>query len=400
MRIDTNLDRDDISAAMQWIGAKLGAALDKRVKGFEEQQSKTPLLGSYYRDIYSIEFGLANARRHHRATGRYPLKREFDRSYAFASALQKFSTLMPSHAVTRLDGALRGALKDSFGLRPLAYEFDTAVHLVRRGFDVEWPDLFGTGRCDLVGILGSDVVEIECKTTSADTGRKVTRVGLHRVADMVGEKARSIAKSGGMNLYTVEIAGRLDTNDLRVAAISSLILRALKSELSVSDATGTVRHTRLNLPTVVLGPEPEIRRQLGNLVPENCHILWYAAPPRGLVAVAVTSLEPDTVAAAITAQAIKAAEQCSGRYPAIVAVQLVELSRAQLQILLDTPNHLHRAARRVFKRAHVNHIAYSVPVGSEMVERGFSRELSAPVLVLNNPTPKFSSALTDSIFSS
>lgn len=400
MRIDTSLNRDDIAPAMQWVATKFGGALDKRVKGFEQQRAKNPLLQSYYRETYPIEYALAESRRHYRLTGRFPFGSNFGRAYALVAALQRFAELLNPSALAQLDGRIRGAMKDEFGLRPLAYEVDTAVNLVRRGFDVEWTDLTGVASFDLRATKDATTIEIECKTTSADTGRKITRAGLHRLAGRLADRTRLIDRTGGVHLYQVTIPNRLDTNDAQIAALAELISKSMDHARDERSPSGRVIYRLLDSVAPSLSSEAEIRNYLeARSVRENCHIVWNERPGHGLIAMAVMSEEADTVAASVTARAMEAAKQLSGRNPAIVTLQLVEMSRAQLEILLKTPNTLHAAARRVFNRAaHIDSITYSVPIGSESINSHISAELSAPALVLYNPAPRFPCSLAREAF--
>jgi hypothetical protein len=56
MRINTEALPNDIDSAVDWISGLIGAAIDKRVAGFEQQERSNPLLASYFRNNYSLEF--------------------------------------------------------------------------------------------------------------------------------------------------------------------------------------------------------------------------------------------------------------------------------------------------------------------------------------------------------
>jgi hypothetical protein len=63
MRISTEAFPNDIDAAADWVSGLIGAAVDKRIAGYEQQERTNPLLASHFRNTYPLEFALANARR-------------------------------------------------------------------------------------------------------------------------------------------------------------------------------------------------------------------------------------------------------------------------------------------------------------------------------------------------
>jgi hypothetical protein len=70
MRISTEALPKDIDSAVNWISGLIGAAIDKRVAGFERQEGTNPLLASHFRENFALEFALARARKYRRSTGR------------------------------------------------------------------------------------------------------------------------------------------------------------------------------------------------------------------------------------------------------------------------------------------------------------------------------------------
>ena len=173
MRIGTDTRESDIEPAVNWISGLIGAAVDKRVLAYEQNERKTPLLiTSHFRDNFPLECALAKARKDKKNTGRLPKGDEFDLLYGFLISAQRIHAELPQAAISRFEGALRGALKDLSGLRPFAYELGIAAHLMRKKRDVEFADLCGTARFDFLARQDNVEIEVECKTTSGDTGRR------------------------------------------------------------------------------------------------------------------------------------------------------------------------------------------------------------------------------------
>ena len=66
MRFNTNMFEHDIPRALNWIWSQIGPKLERRVKGFEHEQRRNPLLATYYRDTFPLEFALVDAwRKYH-----------------------------------------------------------------------------------------------------------------------------------------------------------------------------------------------------------------------------------------------------------------------------------------------------------------------------------------------
>jgi hypothetical protein len=72
MRISTDARPTDIEPAANWISGLIGAALDKRVAAFEQQERANPLLATHFRENFALEFALAKTRKYRKSTGRLP----------------------------------------------------------------------------------------------------------------------------------------------------------------------------------------------------------------------------------------------------------------------------------------------------------------------------------------
>jgi hypothetical protein len=168
MRISTEALPKDIDSAVDWISGQIGAAIDKRVSGFEQQERTNPLLASHFRNHYSLEFALAKVRKYRKATGRLPKGPEYAALYSFLIPTHRIHSLLPPEVKIPFEGRLREAVNGLNGARPFAYEISIATHLMQKGWDVEFIDYSGTARFDLLARRGSVEIEVECKTTSGD----------------------------------------------------------------------------------------------------------------------------------------------------------------------------------------------------------------------------------------
>src|SRR6266566_351387 len=108
MRFDTNMFEHDIPGALNWVWSQIGPKLEKRVKGFEHEQQRNPLLATYYRNTFPLEFALADAWRKFRSPENATLLRgiEYDIAYGFAATAQRIYQALPPSARKRLHGGL------------------------------------------------------------------------------------------------------------------------------------------------------------------------------------------------------------------------------------------------------------------------------------------------------
>lgn len=71
MRISTEALPKDVDVAVDWISGLIGAAVDQRVAGFEQQERTNPLLSSHFRENFALGIrlgqGAKNYRKGHRA---------------------------------------------------------------------------------------------------------------------------------------------------------------------------------------------------------------------------------------------------------------------------------------------------------------------------------------------
>jgi hypothetical protein len=302
MRISTDTRESDIEPAVNWISGLIGAAVDKRVLAFEQSEHKNPLLiTSHFRDNFPLECALAKARKYKKNTGRLPKGNEFDLLYGFLISAQRIHAGLPQAAIIRFEGALRGALKDSNGLRPFAYEVGIAAHLMRKKWDVEFADLCGTARFDFLARQDNIEIEVECKTTSGDTGRKIHRKEVYRLANLILPTTQQLADTAGCHLVRVIIPSRLAPTDRELAEIASIVASAGSQKCA---ASGDLAQVEYRYENISAWPEPNRDRDAREffkklLDAKNSHIVFYSRPGHSIVAVMIASAKADSVVDAI-----------------------------------------------------------------------------------------------------
>lgn len=336
MRISTEALPKHLDPAINWISGLIGAALDKRVAGFEQQERTNPLLGAYFRENFALEFALAKARKYRKSTGRLRKGEDSDRLFSFLVPAQRIHAALPPKVKTPFEGRLRQALNSANGLRPFAYEIGIATHLMQKGWDVEFVDYAGTGQFDLLARQSGAEVEVECKTTSGDTGRKIHRQEANRLADLLLPIAQETADNPGCHRILFTVPDRLGKSTEELLGIAALVASAAREKASASSNLAQVDYAFDGLDP---WPEPDDPDMLTffeqRFGVQNANLMFLGRANFSVVAVMIRSARPNSVVDTISAEAKDAADQCSGTRPALVAVHLIdEISRADLQAML------------------------------------------------------------------
>jgi hypothetical protein len=150
-----------------------------------------------------------------------------------------------------------------------------------------------------------------------DTGRKIHRQEVNRLADLTLLTRQQLAEIAGCHRILVTIPDRLGKSNSELSGIASLIARAAVQKTS---ASSELAHADYVLDDLSSWPEPErdpdalsfFEQRFGK---ENAHLVLHGRPGFSVVAVMFASEKPDTVVDAISAEAKEAADQCSGTRP-------------------------------------------------------------------------------------
>ena len=402
MRISTEALPNDIESAVDWISGLIGAAIEKRVSGFDQQERTNPLLASYFQNNYSLEYALAKVRKYRKATGRIPKGPEYVALYSFLIATHRIQSSLPPEVKIPFEGRLREAANGFNGARPFAYEISIATHLMQKGWDVEFIDYSGVARFDLLARRGSVEIEVECKTTSGDTGRKIHRQEMNRLADLLLPITKRVAAEPGCHRVLITIPDRLGKSVQELSGIASIVTSAVQRKGSASSELGCVDYTFDGLDRWPEPGNPDLlpffERRFGV---RNANLLFLGKRDFSVAAVMIRSAKADYVVDTISAQAKEAADQCSGTKPALIALHLIDdIDSGDLRAMLNTPNELHSIMHALLKggtRSHVKSVAFTVPQVTRTDSSG-ARWLSGNLVMLNNPTPLFPCEEVRSIF--
>lgn len=232
--------------------------------------------------------------------------------------------------------ALKGRLRDGLnsGFSSLYLEIEMALLLIDEGFDIEFPDLEGTGQADLFFANGPIEGEVECKSQSADAGRKIHRKDFYRFVDKIGPAILSRAQSTARDILIVTVTGRFPRDTQRQHEVADAAEGVLsdsgsqpvksnwyKIELQPIDA--------FDLPSCADTHElhSACRRALG----QDCHVAGLATES-GVCLVVVRSEQQDDTSKPLLESLKKAQSQLSGTRSGFIAVQLNDIASRDLTL--------------------------------------------------------------------
>ena len=90
---------------------------------------------------------------------------------------------------------LKSILFDDDTAKAFMFERDIATQFFQRGYDVRFVDLQGIGTFDLLVSSDQWECEVECKTKSADAGRKITRSNFALLCDVLSADLPPLTES-------------------------------------------------------------------------------------------------------------------------------------------------------------------------------------------------------------
>lgn len=152
----------------------------KRVVSIKDEIRGLSLLKDHLIEENDIVFALARCSDLMARYGHIPMHETENRDLypAISLAAQVLSIMEHSSKIEakRLVQRIRGSFKNPDDLRAIQLEMMAATHFVHRGHEIIWPEMEGVGTFDLlVKDLGINGLEIECKSVSANKGRRIHR---------------------------------------------------------------------------------------------------------------------------------------------------------------------------------------------------------------------------------
>ena len=332
----------------------------KRVDQLDNEGGKSPFLLKIMSDHHWLEFELSAQIAFWQEHGRLLPGEISPRSMAallFAGMVVETHKEIGSAARKNLLGRLRDSLKRDFA--GLYFEMDVAAELINQGFDVEFPDFEGTGAPDIRFGNGTIVGEVECKSLSADAGRKIHRKDFYRFIDALGSNITDYALSSSQSILVITLDDRLSPNTTSQRPLRRAASRVL-IEAGITQLTGPNFQIELEPYERHFGRanfenSKEFYAACYEAFGSNCHVSGAMSETGGCLVVVRSRREDDPSKPQLEVVK-KAASQLSGDYPGFVALQFEDIEPPNLTL----PHFRRRAAllaNVVFHSNECSHLA-------------------------------------------
>lgn len=221
-------------------------------------------------------------------------------------------------------GRVFDALKAENGFSALYLEVSLVQRLLSYGFDVDLPDMEGTGQFDILFYRDGLSAEIECKSQSVDAGRQIHRKHFYRLmATLQSDKNLGLSKC--QQLVLVTITGRLSA-DLTQQALLANAIRSLAASTEASTAESSSFKLRKYRIDEIAGLENGLHRPellyaaLNQAFGSNLHVAGWPGVGGGSLVVMRSTKVDDTSLPLLDAMR-KGASQLSKTRPGFLAIQ-------------------------------------------------------------------------------
>jgi hypothetical protein len=336
---DTEVD-GVVQALMQITGTE---PWKRRFEWLQRELSENPLMENWLRERCAIEWAMREILSDPSLKPNQPFKLQNQRQYelvAFAAGTVRCHEQLSETGRRRLRGVLLDGLKEDKGLLSIQHEIATAIHLISRGFDVEFQDMEHGGSVDFLARKDDVEIEVECKMFSADLGRKIHRrrsaTLYKRLADVLVETYNSATK--GL-IVGVTIPDRLTPAPAQHREIEAAVRKGLlQGEALTKTEHCTVRTWDFPISDSPFSKSPGefSREEVDQFVracmgQSNANLMILFSPSKRAVILSLASERRDEVLDGMRRQLRDASKgQFSGTRPAMLAVQLHALTADQL----------------------------------------------------------------------
>lgn len=321
----------------------------RRFDWIQREVAENQYMGEWLRERCSIEMAFHGVLQSQRFAPHQSFRVESVADYelvAFAAGTTRCFDRLSERGKRRLRGVLLDGLKEDKGLSSIQHEIATSVHLMSRGFDVEFHDLETGGGFDLLARNGDIEIEVECKMFSADLGRKIHR---RRSATLCKALVRVLAQtytaaSVGL-IVTVTIPDRLTPSPDQHRGIEQTLQVGLLSgkRLTQSEYCEVrVQDFSIEKSPFTTDPKNLSRKEIEDFVSAhtgrpNSTLIIIFSPGKRAVIVSFGSQKTDEVLKGMRYQLREAAKsQFTKTRPAYLAVQLQDLTAEQLADLAQS----------------------------------------------------------------
>jgi len=313
------------------------SAWNKRRLEFEQQLQHNFLLKNFIHERHALEIALFDLMKRR---NRLPRRIESATQYSlltFMFVVVELYRQLSAGGKRRLAGRLQDGLQSENGLVSLRHEMRTAVHFLKRGFDLDPIDLETGGGVDFLAQKDGVKVEIECKLISADIGSQIHQRRMielsHQLFPVLKDALRNL--KGGV-VVTITLRNRL-TGQLELhRCIADTTRQALKDHTDISnqgdfDITLSTFNLAQSPLRDVIGPDVDrqVMRHALRHVEKNpsSHAFCSVKGNTAAILVVVESSKRNRILDRMYDQLKHATKgQFSGTRPAILAAELTAIS--------------------------------------------------------------------------
>jgi hypothetical protein len=280
---------------------------------------------------------------------------------------------------------LQSVLLDDDTVRSFLFELDIAINFLYRGHDVQFVDLQDLGTYDLLVSDGQHELEVECKTKSADAGRKITRSNFYLLCDVLITDLAPLTESFAI-LFKCD--GRLSGSQELFHAVADEIKRC---RIATRDK-GQVEILQFEITNLPPGLQIRTNEEAATALaphwsPDAHYSVWSNVET---LIVGCESTNRDRVLKAIYEDLKRGAGQVSKTRPSMLACQLEEIDDEDWSKLTGETGLAAMTGRLLVNpdRNHINHVVYSSDQ-TPAKKTANTTAFSATNLWFTNKNPKF-----------
>ncbi len=343
MRFNPPSNIDELAERLEdFLAIAGGARWWKRVDQLSEEGRQSPFLAKIMADHHWLELELSTQMSLLQDKGhlrRDEVLLESMAALMFAGMTVETHRRLTDRGQKNLEGRLRDALNTGFA--GLYLELDTARGLLDEGFDVEFPDLEQDASYDIRFHRTGTVGELECKSLSADAGRKIHRRDFYRLMHALAPLLSSYAEGSQRTILLITFTDRMAGSDEKRNVLVASAARALDAPVGAElndDGFTIARRPYEELADTMILDRGALYAACSEVYGPNCHVAGAMTEECGCLVICRSSREDDHSKPQLLALK-KAASQLTGDNPAFVAIQFEDIAPADLAL-----SHVRRSA--------------------------------------------------------
>lgn len=389
MRFELPTGNEELMAYVPSLMDMLGSRWSNRIDQLDSEQRRSPSLWKIVADYHWLEMAIEDCARIRRGLTDLPeANPSIGAALRFVAGIIEVRNRVSARGQNELDGRLRSGLKSDSGFASLYLEVEIALKLMAAGYDVTFADLEKSGRHDLDFRVGGFVGEVECKSISVDSGRRIRRRDFYRLMAYL-EPAIVANERGVPGVVIVTLEGRLSPDEASSARLSAAIGKMLRKG-GPRRTTGKGYRVEWRdcgecFDTELPADGQSMYRLCVEVFGANVHVAG-ALSPRTCLLVMRSERDDDTSKPWLEAMR-KAATQLSSDRPGFIVVQFQDVATEDLVL-----RHLRRRAGMLsyalFGHDGAHHVNATLVCGYGTLVAG-KEDYGVPAFGVPNPNPRY-----------